>query len=275
MRKEIKKVCKRIALAAAVFCAVITFGKSDVKAEEHQCGNLTIGQEKTVTLSSSSWQDNFYFHFTTPKSGSFRMSIVLTERRRKEDNSPVDSGHASVKATIDYKDIWETGIWVGDGTAISPEYAYPAGKDCTFRINSLYEDYKYTFKIKIENVKYSNFEKEGNNFANAATKLKKNKTTDGILNKGDTDWYVFKAPKTGKYKFSIVDADTKDGGWVHCAAYKSKTKEDYGKSHTVWQGNGWYKINTLKLKKGKKYYLKITSSSREGIHYQIKVKKVK
>jgi hypothetical protein len=272
MRKEIKKVCKRIALAAAVFCAVITLGKSDVKAEEHQCGNLTVGQTKTVTLNSKTWNDSFYYHFKTPNNGSFRINATLISVKR---GSEVYSHWCDVKATVDYKDIWDTTLWTGSGAKVSPEYAYPAGKDVTFRINNINDHYTYTLQITVENVNYSNFEKEGNNVVSSATKLKKNKTVDGIANKEDTDWYVFKAPKTGKYKFSVVNCDMEDGGWFDYAGYKTKNKQDYGKSGSAWQGKGWYKINTVKLKKGKKYYIKISGANRQGIHYQIKVKKVK
>ena len=104
MRKEIKKACKRIALAAAAFCAVITLGKSDVKAQDIQMGNLEIGQTKTVTLQSSTGRDNFYFHFATPKNASFKISVALIERRNKKTNEIADGGYTHVKATIDYKD---------------------------------------------------------------------------------------------------------------------------------------------------------------------------
>ncbi len=172
MRKEIKKVCKRIALAAAAFCAVITFGKSDVKAQDIQMGNLEFGKTRTVTLQTSNGRDNFYFHFATPKNASFKINIALIEKRNKKTNEVSDSGYTHVKATVDYKDIWSEYTWLNDGTYTSPEFAYAAGKDVTVRIDDLNEYYNYTYQITVEKVQYSNFEKEGNNFATSATPLK-------------------------------------------------------------------------------------------------------
>lgn len=273
MKNKFCKAAKSILLAAAAFCAVITLGKNDVKAQNYEQGNLLIGQTQTVTLSSKSYTDNFNYHFTTPKGSAFKVSVAYVARRKKDDNTSSDGGYIYTKAIVDYKDIWSDYIWQGDGFKTSYEFAYPGGKDCTVRISNISEYDIYTVQILVEKVDYSNFESEGNNTAGSANKLKNNKIASGIINKDDTDWFVFKAPKTGKYKFSVVDCDNEDGGYLYCAGYKSKTKLDKG--DYIWQGQGWKKINTVKLKKGKKYYIKISESSREGIHYQVKVKKVK
>jgi hypothetical protein len=273
--KSMKKVlnyCKHIMLTAAIALTVFTVGKTGVKAADVQMGNLNIGEEKIIELVGD---NNFYFNFTTPSSGSFKVSVALIGKRNITTGQTFESGYTYVKLNSNYRDIWSEYTWMDHGIYTSPEFSLGGGKNVTLRINDQLNDFGYTYRILIENVRYSNFEKEVNNSASSATKLKNNKSVTGISNKDNFDWFVFKAPSTGKYKFTAVNTDAEDGGYFYCVGYKTKNKVDYGKNQYIWQGRGWTKINTVKLKKGKKYYIRISDPSREGIHYQVKVKKVK
>lgn len=115
--------------------------------------------------------------------------------------------------------------------------------------------------------KVKNFESENNNSKKTADKLSLKKTYTGLMMDGDTDYWVFTAPKTGKYKFSV--AEINEGYHNTFYAYKGSKKV---KSLYIGGGDGYKTLYKAKLKKGKKIYVKLTDGS-NGEMYKIKVKK--
>ena len=62
---------------------------------------------------------------------------------------------------------------------------------------------------------------------------------------------------------------------LHVDGFKSKTKKDKNVSGSLAAGSGWAKTKPIKLKKGKKYYIKLSGSGIFSVGTQIRVKKVK
>ena len=112
-----------------------------------------------------------------------------------------------------------------------------------------------------------NFESENNNSKKTADKLSINKTYTGLMMDGDTDYWVFTAPKTGKYKFSV--AEVNEGYHNTFYAYKGSKKVE---SVYIGGGDGYKTLYKAKLKKGQKIYVKLTDGA-NGEMYKIKVKK--
>lgn len=153
-----------------------------------------------------------------------------------------------------------------DGGYESPNYSFKAGDTVTIKVtDSAY--YKTHYKIKVFFIKKKNFEKENNNSRSKANSLKKGVTYTGLAMDSDTDWYVFKAPKTKKYKIKAVCTNE---GYCHqiVELYKG-----YKKKNTVYTyaGDGWKTVFSGKLKKGQKVYVKIYYGGDDEM-YKIRVK---
>ena len=147
-------------------------------------------------------------------------------------------------------------------------YTFKAGDNVSIKVFDN-TDHKTHYKIKVTFVKVKNFEKENNNTRGRANKLKKGVTYTGLAMDGDTDWFVFKAPKTKKYKIKAVDL-TENHGFCHenvevFRGYKLKESKD------IYTGRGWNTVFSGKLKKGQKVYVKVSEGSTDQM-YKIKVK---
>ncbi|MCM1498049.1 MAG: hypothetical protein NC124_06235 [Clostridium sp.] len=111
------------------------------------------------------------------------------------------------------------------------------------------------YDIKITTVTPKNFEKENNNNKKSANTLKKGKTYTGLIMQNDEDYYVFKAPKTGKYKIQVtVSSARTDADYLHAEALKG-TKRLNGMQ--TRNGDGYKTLYSGKLKKGAKLYVKL------------------
>lgn len=110
----------------------------------------------------------------------------------------------------------------------------------------------YDIKITAEAPK--NFEKEDNNSKSSANKVKKGKTYSGLIMQNDEDFYVFKAPKKGKYKIQISVASAKnDVDDLYAEAWKGSKRFDRVSTR---YGEGYQTVYSGKLKKGAKIYIK-------------------
>lgn len=116
-------------------------------------------------------------------------------------------------------------------------------------------------------VKCKNFEKENNDTRGRANKLKKGVTYTGLAMDGDTDWYVFKAPKTKKYKIKAVCTNQ---GSCHqdVEAFRGYKSKGYV---CTYAGDGWKTVFSGKLKKGQKVYVKVSDGGDDEM-YKIRVK---
>ncbi|WP_408071699.1 hypothetical protein [Butyrivibrio sp. JL13D10] len=267
MKTIIQKISKVTILFAAAL-TVIALGKADVKAAEQ----IQLNQTYTKTLKGNG---RFDFTFTTPAKGYFRIETALI-KVVNENGKEISGNYTDSKLVIDYKQYWKTTTFLGKGAYASPEFALEPGKTATYSISDQYDRYTYTYEFKVVNEVPANFETESNNLAKNADKLAKvKKVYSGVLNSvtSDVDWYVFKAPKTGKYKFEVVDTNTDNWGYFYAEGFKSKTKQDV--KTMVQSSKGWTKVTTVKLKKGKKYYIKLSDSTGSVRPYQVRVKKVK
>lgn len=146
----------------------------------------------------------------------------------------------------------------------------PKGKKATFKVSgydSLFmSNVSISYTIKVVQVNPKRFETEDNESKKDADKIKVGKYYSGLIsNVGDIDYYVFKAPKTKKYKIKVGLTDNKyEYGKVSFKAYKgSKLLKDKSvslndKTVTLYSG---------KLKKGQKIYIKCNLGFGENVTY--------
>lgn len=111
------------------------------------------------------------------------------------------------------------------------------------------------YDVKITAVAPKNFEKEDNNSKKSANTIKKGKAYAGLVMQNDEDYYVFKAPKTGKYKIQItVSSAKKDVDTLYAEVLKGTKR--LGRIQTR-NGDGYKTVYSGKLKKGAKLYVKV------------------
>ena len=197
--------------------------------------------------------------FKAPKKGYFWAEITLISCINARNNEDVSSFNtADYKISANYRDYDEdSGMRVGNGVCKTDEYCFKPNTKVTLRLSDGYGSYDnplWTARVNVKTKCPSRFETEGNNSKSKADKLKLKKTFSGVRNYKDNDYWCFKAPKKGKYKFKYVC--TKGEEFEISFIKKSKVI-----SHSYSElGEGWNKFS-VKLKKGQKIYLKIYRDS--------------
>lgn len=172
------------------------------------------------------------------------------------------------KLSYNYKDYNNDTIFYGSNWK-SPSYAFKKGAKVTINLTQwVLSSSEAYYDVTVYFKKVKNFESENNNSKKTADKLSLNKTYTGLMMDGDTDYWVFTAPKAGKYKFSVVEVN--EGFDNTFYAYKGSKKVN---SVYIGGGDGYKTLYKGKLKKGQKIYVKLTDGSNDE-KYKIKVKKV-
>lgn len=241
-----------IILALSMVLGTLYVNGVSVKAEE----TLQANQEVKGTLLS---EQSVTYNFIMPKKGyfSFRASSNLS--------------FLSVEMQVNYK-TWEADKYIsGNSLYTSSSYAFKPGTKVQIKLTHTWASHEaidYTLCVDVKNV--ANFETESNDKKAKADTIKLKKTYTGLIMSEDADWYVFKAPKKGKYKISGVNHTT---GTIDFHTYKGNKEIVSG---DLQEGKGYQKLFSGKLKKGQKIYLKISYSnlfSTKGVFYKVKVKK--
>jgi hypothetical protein len=272
MKKGFVTRVKALILALTIFSCSFVCNPKEVKAAT----NLNLNQVYNFSVTYGSPQT---FTFQTPATGYIRVEVTVTDV--KDGQGKTAYGNLiDCQASVDNKSILYTLIGRNSGTKASTNYAFAPGKTGTINVSAdVSVPWTYYYQIKIVNETPENFEAEDNNTADTANKIKTKKVYNGILNEKneDADWYVFKAPKTGNYRFFFQNMDdARTGDFFYVQGYKKKNKVDSRIPYTsVHAGKGWCKSKKIRLKKGKKYYIRISDSLYDSNAYQIKVKKVK
>lgn len=264
--KGLKKV---FGTAAALMAAIVVAGGMKVSAANY---SINLNEEKE--FSSNNYDENV-IEFKAPENGGFHIEVVLTDTINSKGES-VNFGNVWLSATMvyNYKTMWNSGSINRDkGWTSSPEYCLPAGSTVSLNVKGNFDNTTYKYKVKVVNDADKYYEKEDNGTAKKATSIKVKKVYSGVINDGDdVDWFVFKAKKAGKYKFSAVNTENHHG-WTSFTGYKTKSKKD-GNYVGIYNERGWKKIKTVSLKKGQKYYIKVAHGYNDNATYKLKVKKV-
>ena len=260
---------KLLGMTAALFAAFAIAG--GMKASAAEC-SLNVNEEKEFSIIGS---DENVIEFKAPKNGAFHIEVVLTDTVKNGKSENYVNVSLTTKMSYNYKTMWNLGNINRDaGWVKSPEFCLPAGSTVSLNVKGNFNDCTFKYKVKVVNDGDKYFEKEDNGSAKKATSIKVKKTYSGVINDNeDVDWFVFKAPKAGKYKFSAVNTEDHHG-WTSFTGYKSKNKAD-GNYVGIYNETGWKKIKTVSLKKGQKYYIKVARGYNNNATYKLKVKKVK
>lgn len=227
--------------------------------------NTTKNVQAATTIQSNRWYEGMtdgeksrVYTYKMQGSGYFYYQVITdTDGYYYEDEYVANNTHfVYASMTQNYKKYDSSpAIWNTDGGYVSEKYSFKAGEKVTIKINDI-EYRKSHYKLKVTFVKRKNFEKEKNNSRSKANKIKKGITYTGLVMNDDVDWFVFKAPKTKKYKIKAVKvSDTIYSSWVD--TYKGYSKK---KSVSISGGDGWRTAYSGKLKKGQKIYIKISGS---------------
>ncbi len=230
----------------------------------------TISSNKTVTTTTAG-EDSCVFNYTMPASGY--VSFTLTPVSKVNASSgEVNNYTFDLKYTLkaNYTQYTSSYVYSNDGSETTKNYTFAKGTNVQFTVtpDTYSNTYNYTYNVTANFTKCKNFESEGNGSKKKADKIKKVKTTySGILNNSDdVDYWVFQAPKSGKYSFKVVSP--------YSGSFSASTSKGYktlGYAY-AYSGDGWKKIgNSIKLKKGQKIYVKVSSSYYS--EYKIKVTK--
>ena len=215
--------------------------KSAASTKVLRNGSIKNGQKVTRT-------------FTMPKKGYVTFNVKIS-KGVYDTFLRIDSGDIRYVETI----VNSSTITGGDGTYTSSLYSFKPGAKIkvTLEMPTGIVSQKCAYRITMSKKSPKYYESEPNDKKSKANALKAGKTYSGNIYKKNVDWFVFKAPKAGTYKFSGKMALTTSGqlSIAEMSLYKgSKSAEvKYLRS-----GDGYENIASVKLKKGEKAYLKVS-----------------
>lgn len=222
----------------------------------------TISKGKTYTYHFSEEGETKNLRFIMPAKGYVYFEVCPTA-------STDTYGRVELTISNNYKQYENNSIYYGDGVYRSNKYGFKKGAVINVDIESLGYDWVTECTVKPVVVVPKNFETESNNSKKKADTIKSGKTYNGLIMQEDSDWFVFKAPKTGTYK--VYGVSVTEGETTYMRVYKN-SKEINGDS--VRYGDGWNRLAKIKLKKNQKLYIKVTGNDDFTIClYKIKVKR--
>lgn len=146
----------------------------------------------------------------------------------------------------------------------------PKGKKAIFRVTG-YEalamrDVAISYTIKVVQINPKQFEVENNDSPKSANQLKKGKKYSGLIShETDYDFFVFKAPKTKKYKIKVrlTDSKYKYGK----ASFKVYKGSKFLKDKSVSLKDKTITLHSGKLKKGQRIFVKCNLGFGENVTY--------
>ena len=237
--------------------------------------NTTKNVQAATTIKSNKWYtgmtdgDNAkVYTYKMQSSGYFYYQVIVDEDGYYyEDEYRKNSTGTYVYTSMikNYK-TYENEEYArySDGGFKSSKYSFKTGDKITIKVfDARY--YKTHYKVKVTFVKRKNFEKENNNSKSKANNLKKGVTYTGLAMKDDVDWFVFKAPKTKKYKIKAVSTN-ENSCYEYVDVYKGHKKLN---DTLISSGYGWKTVFSGKLKKGQKIHVKIYNGGYDEM-YKIK-----
>nr|WP_288664323.1 hypothetical protein [uncultured Anaerostipes sp.] len=238
--------------------------------------NTTKDVHAATTIQSNRWYEGMtdgesdqVYTYKMQGSGYFYYQVVPDQGGYYYDGEYESSTSYRVSTSMikNYK-FYEKNedCYYSEGGFKSGIYGFKPGDNINIKVNDAPKD-KTHYKIKVTFVKVKNFERENNNSRSKANKIKKGITYTGLAMSDNDDWFVFKAPKTKKYKIKVVNT-TKATWWAEAESYLGYTKKD---RETLWGDDGWKTVYSGKIKKGKKVYIKISNWGSTNI-YKLRVK---
>ena len=261
-----KKTARTLILTTLILIGLALLSPSNVqaatkvKANKWYSGTISGGNVKQ-------------FKFKCKKSGFLTVTGSCTDcydsREVKEASTHVYAAAEAVEEAAEEVAVaaGEEEVYVPTPEPIEQSYFISKGSTYILKINGEQgKQGSYRFKINLKSAK--TVESESNNSKKRATVLKFKKLAMGELYQGDKDWYVFKAPKSGKFTVSAKVLGEKSAERnIKYTSYKGSKKSASGR---IYGNTVLYKG---KLKKGQKIYIKISPNMYSGIVYQLKVSK--
>ncbi len=275
MKKSFIKAVAATLLSVAMLVGIVPSDNvSTVYASTEQAETISSNQTITKTVSGGT---NYTFTYTMPSTGYFY--VTVTPEKTVNTSTGSISNWMGIYFNLSansktYNEFYDK--TPNDGTQTSSNLSFAPGTQVNMRIYTYDRNkkYNYTYSITVHYCTTKYQEKENNNTKKKASTLKLKKSYYGNLPLQDTDWFVFKAPKAGKYVFKVTNADTTrnyyNKSYLYANAYKG-SKKLCKSDKTAYSNEGAIKITSVKLKKGQKIYVKLTSANKYNVNYKIKV----
>ena len=273
MKKGIfKKILATILTVAIVGSLVPAKNANVVSAATTTTDTISSNQTITKTVVGGTTST---FIYTMPKKGYFSVSVTPISKVRISD------GYADTYYSIDYevKQSYRTYVdsyaYDSYGTSTTDNFSFAKGSKVYINVqtSSYSSNYNYTFQVRVNYTKAKNYETESNGNRKNADKIAKvNKKYSGNVSSSDVDYWVFTAPKSGKYAFKAVNSSSNSNAYAYANTYKGYKKTYYWDTYLGY-GYGYKKISILRLRKGQKIYVQVRGSSSHSTDYKLIVVK--
>lgn len=246
-----------------------------IELQPNQDSDVTLTEPEERTDTEGVIQE---YSFTMPANSYVSFDVTMTNHVYDHDYTGLNSDSLRVKVVSNYKEYEDESYSPKDGTVSTNYYQFKKGTKITVTV-SMINGYcgpvgTYSYRVRPVVVKPKNFDVEPNDTKAKANTIKLNKTMSGLVTAGDVDYWVFKAPKTGKYKVkAVVTRAKRERQSTKVSTYKNGKQLYYLYLKT---GDGWKDVSNgyVTLKKGKTLIIKLDGENyQEGSFYKLKVSK--
>lgn len=274
MKKGIfKKILATILTVAIVGSLVPAKNANVVSAETTTTDTISSNQTITKTVVGGTKST---FVYTMPKKGYFSVSVTPMSKVRISDGYSDDYFNIGYNMTQGWRTyVSDSYVYNSEGTETTDHYSFAKGSKVYVNVStsSYYDNYKYTFQIRINYTKAKNYETESNGNRKSADKIAKVGTKySGNVSSSDVDYWSFTAPKSGRYAFKAVNSSSRSGSYAYANTYKGYKKSNYFDTYLGY-GYGYKKVSILRLRKGQKIYFQVRGSSSYSTDYKLTVVK--
>lgn len=269
---RVKKAVAMVLAIALSVSSLVTLPKSNVKAAGFELEN---GKYYDVVVKGGTTET---YTFTVPGNGYFRFYITPDYYTYDGEIGSNGEWWMSYEVVVSNKTYESGDAWNIDGTLkTQQQFSFAKGTKVELKISSgddsRYEDHANIGVIYTECS--GNFETEKNDKKSLANTLKVNKAYKAVSCSHDTDWFVFTAPETGKYKLAMMASDELNS-WGYEFEMSVNIYDTSKKVLSSYElkgiDNSWEKVYQKKLKKGQKIFIKNMQVSGSAL-YKMKIKK--
>lgn len=251
-----------------------SFIPASVRAEGE---TLVAGTHYDFTVTSVSPRNHTY---VMPKEGYFNVSLTTGDSINEDGTHSNATYYLDISMYVNGELIAHEPFVYNGEKYTSKYFSFPKGTVVDIKVAETTGFFSGTiihnYSMDITSQAPKNFEIESNDTKKKADIVKKGKTYKGLLmSYEDDDWYVFKAPKKGKYHIALsVSSAPRSTSNFTTEIWKGSKRLS---EKTINYGAGYNTVFSGKLKKGQKLYIKCYNHDSWGfggnLFYNLKVKK--
>ena len=253
MKKIVSGICILLVICILFIEPSVAYASNHKVSVNNSYNFSVIGEKKKIV-------------YVMPSTGYFYYTVKITKHIYDNEDMYDNEGLSCDTKIIVNDKVYESTDLLCNEEYKSKCYTFKRGTKINIFINNNnFGDDNPFVKMNICVNTPDNYEKEDNNNREHANSFELNKIYNGLYQEEDVDYWVFTAPRDGKY---AIYAKTETGN--QSINIKTSSK----KSIRCKEEEGWKTLFKGKLKKNQKIYIKFNNGT-DNLFYKIKAMRKK